>query len=175
MTISTPPNALFDWKVVDSTHAQLVLRGRIDVYALGGNWTTARQNQDAWLGQSPGQKTLSVDASNVEYLDGAGVAFLIDLQAAQQNSRSTFALTGLDKRYLPLLQQFDPIGKLFPVTIPKPNEGFVVAVGRTSSLFLKDVASIITFAGHVTADLVWALLHPRQVRWDDFVLSLIHI
>ena len=50
---------------MDGTHAQLVLRGRIDVYTLGGNWTVARQNQDAWLGQSPGQKTLSVDASCV--------------------------------------------------------------------------------------------------------------
>jgi len=164
---STKP--VFDWKVMDGTQAQLALRGRIDVYALGGNWTTVRQNQDAWLGQSSDQKTLSVDASQVEYLDGAGVAFLIDLQAAQQNSGSTFALTGLDKRYLPLLQQFDPIGKLFPVAAPKPKEGFVVAVGRASSVFLQDVASIITFAGHVTADLVWALLHPRQVRWGDFV------
>ena len=89
---------------MDGTHAQLVLRGRIDVYALGGTWTAVRQNQDAWLGQLPGSKTLSVDASQVEYLDGAGVAFLIDLQATQQNSGSTFALTGLDKRYLPLLQ-----------------------------------------------------------------------
>ena len=56
----------FDWKVMDGTHAQLVLRGKIDVYALGGNWTTVRQLQDAWLGQLPGQKTLSVDASQVE-------------------------------------------------------------------------------------------------------------
>jgi phospholipid/cholesterol/gamma-HCH transport system permease protein len=159
----------FDWKVMDGTHAQLVLRGKIDVYALGGNWTTVRQLQDAWLGQLPGQKTLSVDASQVEYLDGAGVAFLIDLQANQQNSGSIFTLTGLDKRYLPLLKQFDPISKLFPVATPKPNDGFVVSVGRASSLLLKDVASIITFAGHVTADLVWALLHPRQVRWGDFV------
>ena len=159
----------FDWKVMDGTHAQLVLRGKIDVYALGGNWTTVRQLQDAWLGQLPGQKTLSVDASQVKYLDGAGVAFLIDLQANQQNSGSIFTLTGLDKRYLPLLRQFDPISKLFPVATPKPNDGFVVSVGRASSLLLKDVASIITFAGHVTADLVWALLHPRQVRWSDFV------
>jgi phospholipid/cholesterol/gamma-HCH transport system permease protein len=107
--LSTMPP--FDWKVMDGAHAQLVLRGRIDVYVLGGNWTTVRQNQDAWLGQSPGQKTLSVDASQVEYLDGAGIAFLIDLHRAQEKQGGVFTLTGLDRRYLPLLQQFDPIGK----------------------------------------------------------------
>ena len=111
MTISTPLRAPFDWKVVDGTHAQLVLRGRIDVYALGGIWTAVRQHQDVWLGQSPGQKTLGVDASQVEYLDGAGVAFLIDLHASQEKHGGAFTLTGLDKRYLPLLEQFDPIGK----------------------------------------------------------------
>jgi phospholipid/cholesterol/gamma-HCH transport system permease protein len=169
MTISTPLRAPFDWKVIDGTHAQLVLQGRIDVYTLGGNWTVARQNQDAWLGESSGQKTLSVDASQVDYLDGAGVAFLIDLHANQEKKGAAFTLLGLDKRYLPLLQQFDPIGKLFPPAAPLLREGFVTSVGRTSSVFFQDVASIIAFAGHVTADLVWALMHPRQVRWGDFV------
>ena len=169
MTISTPLRAPFDWKVIDGTHAQLVLQGRIDVYTLGGNWTVARQNQDAWLGQSSAHKTLSVDASQVDYLDGAGVAFLIDLHANQEKKGAAFTLLGLDKRYLPLLQQFDPIGKLFPPAAPLLREGFVTSVGRTSSVFFQDVASIIAFAGHVTADLVWALMHPRQVRWGDFV------
>lgn len=169
MIPTSPAASPFDWKVLDATRAQIALKGHIDVYALGGNWTIARGEQDVWLAQTAASKTLKVDASQVEYLDGAGVAFLIDLQAAQQNKGGTFSLEGLDARYLPLLHQFDPIGKLFPKPTPAPKEGLITSVGRSSSIFLGDVASIIAFTGQVTADLAWALWNPRQVRWGDFV------
>lgn len=168
--ISISPTATpFDWKVIDGARAQLSLKGHIDVYALGGNWTIARQDQDRWLAQSVSNKTLEVDASQVTYLDGAGVAFLIDLQAAQEKAGAAFTLQGLDPRYLPLLHQFDPIGKLFPVVAVKAKEDLITSLGRSTSVIVGDVASIISFAGHVTADLAWALFNPRQVRWSDFV------
>jgi hypothetical protein len=42
MTIAKPLQAPFDWNVVDGKHAQLALRGRIDVDFLSGNWTKVR-------------------------------------------------------------------------------------------------------------------------------------
>ena len=164
----TPPVAV--WSPIDATNAKILLNGKVDVYTLGGVWTEIQEAQNTWLAQgNASSKTLTFDASQVSSLDGAGMAFLIDIQESQQKVGGTFTLVGLDARYQPLLKEFDPITNLFPTPAVKPQRSFIVSTGMATQNLLDDTKGLISFAGHLSADLVWSLLHPRQVRWGDFV------
>ena len=164
----TPPVAV--WSSVDAANAKILLSGTVNVYTLGGIWTEVQSSHNAWLAQgNPTAKTLTFDASQVVSLDGAGIAFLIDVQEAQQKVGGAFTLTGLDARYQPLLKEFDPISNLFPTPVVKPQRSFIVSTGMATRNLLEDAKGLITFAGHLAADLVWSVMHPREVRWGDFV------
>jgi len=161
------------WTTSDAASAKVVLDGKVDVYSLGGVWAQIRDSQNSWLAQGTANtkitKTLTFDASRIDSLDGAGIAFLIDLQEAQQKAGGTFSIEGLDPRYQPLLKEFDPIGNLFPAPVIRPQRSFIVSTGMATQNFLDDAKGLITFTGHLSADLVWSVMHPREVRWGDFV------
>ena len=158
------------WSQADQMHAQVTLSGAVNVYSLGKVWTDVRQKQAIWLGQGSGKNhKLTFNAANVSSLDSSALAFLIDLQEAQQKAGGIFEIQGLDPKYQPLLQEFDPIGNLFPVPIAKPKKGLIVSTGMATQNLLDDARGLITFAGHLASDLVWSIRNIKQVRWGDFV------
>jgi phospholipid/cholesterol/gamma-HCH transport system permease protein len=158
------------WSQLDQAHAQVSLSGIVNVYTLAGVWTDIRQKQIAWLEQGGGQpQALVFDASKVSSLDGSAFAFLIDVEEAQQKAGGQFEIQGLDPKYQPLLREFDPIDSLFPAASPKPKTNFVVSTGEATQNLLDDASGLITFAGHLSADLAWSIRHINQVRWGDFV------
>ena len=161
-----PPVAV--WSQTDAANAKISLIGMINVYSLGGVWTQIRDAQDAWLKQGTSQ-TLVLDATRISSLDGAGIAFLIGLQEAQQNTGGKFEIIGLDSRYQPLLNEFYPISNLFPAPELKPKRSFIVSTGMAAQNLIDDARGLITFTGHLSADLVWSIRNIKQVRWGDFV------
>lgn len=158
------------WSQADASHAQVSLSGAVNVYSLAGVWTDIREKQRLWLGQGNAQShSLVFDASKVSSLDGSAFAFLIDVQEAQQKAGGQFAIQGLDPKYQPLLHEFDPITNLFPVPTPKPKSSFVVSVGMAAQNLIEDARGLVSFVGHLSADLAWSIRHIKQVRWGDFV------
>jgi phospholipid/cholesterol/gamma-HCH transport system permease protein len=158
------------WSQTDDYHAMVSLCGQVNVYSLAGIWTEIRQKQTAWLERGGGKpQSLIFDASKVSSLDGSAFAFLIDVEEAQQKMGGHFAISGLDPKYQPLLHEFDPIANLFPAPILKKKLGFIVSTGMATQDLLDDARGLITFTGHLAADLVWSICHIRQVRWGDFV------
>lgn len=158
------------WSQTNATHAQVTMSGVVNVYSLAGVWTDIRQKQNLWLGQGNAQScSLVFDASQVSSLDGSAFAFLIDVQEAQQKAGGQFDIQGLDPKYQPLLREFDPINNLFPVPAVKQKNNFVVSIGMAAQDFLDDARGLITFTGHLSADLAWSIRNIRQVRWGDFV------
>ena len=161
------------WSQIDASHAKITLSGVVNVYTLGGVWTQIKDSQNAWLANIPASilpnASLVFDASQVTSLDGAGIAFLIGVQESQQKARAKFELQGLESRYQPLLHEFDPISNLFPVPVVKPKRSFVVSTGMAMQNLLDDARGLISFTGHLAADLFWSIRHIRQVRWGDFV------
>lgn len=161
------------WSLLDSQSAKVSLSGAVNVYTLGGVWTQIRDTQNAWLASIPkdnlANASLCFDASAVTSLDGAGIAFLIGVEEAQIQAGAKFVLQGLDPRYQPLLNEFDPIKNLFPVPVVKSKPNFLVSTGMATQNLLGDLKGLITFAGHLSSDLFWSVRHIRQVRWGDFV------
>jgi len=165
---TTADASIANWVSVDSGTAKVVITGKVDVYSLSSVWTQIRTQQDTWL-KSPGNHSLIFDASQISSLDGSGIAFLIDLEKAQQTAGGTFSIVGLDPKYEPLLKEFDPIANLFPVPVVKPKRSFVVSTGMAIQNLIDDTKGLITFTGHLSDDLFWSLRHPKEVRWGDFV------
>ena len=158
------------WSQTDANNAKVLLSGNINVYSLGGVWTQIRDSQDVWLTQGDSKsKSLIFDASKVTFLDGAGIAFLISVEEAQTKSGAKFDILGLDARYEPLLNEFNPISNLFPVPVVKPKRSFVVSTGMAVQNLIDDAIGLISFTGHLAADLAWSIRNPNQVRWGDFV------
>ena len=167
-TISPAPVAI--WSQTNSTHAQVTLSGAVNVYSLAGVWTDICQKQSTWLEQGNGKnQSLIFDASQVSSLDGSAFAFLIDIEEAQKKAGGQFEIQGLDPKYQPLLREFDPIANLFPVPTPQPKTSFVVSAGMAAQDLWEDARGLVTFIGHLSADLAWSIRNIRQVRWGDFV------
>jgi phospholipid/cholesterol/gamma-HCH transport system permease protein len=140
------------------------------VYSLARVWTDIREKQNLWLGQGNAQAHLLIfDASKVSSLDGAGFAFLIDVEQAQQKAGGQFQIQGLDSKYEPLLHEFDPVSHLFPTATPKSKINFISSTGMAAQNLFEDARGLIAFTGHLAADLVWSVRHVNQVRWGDFV------
>ena len=158
------------WSLTDANNAKVLLNGNVNVYTLGGVWAQILDSQDAWLKQGDSKsKSLTFDASKVTFLDGAGIAFLIGVEEAQTRSGAKFNVLGLDARYEPLLNEFNPISNLFPVPVVKPKRSFVVSTGMAVQNLIDDAVGLISFTGHLAADLAWSIRYPNQVRWGDFV------
>ena len=169
-TLSSALAPVATWSQVDQNHAQVSLSGVVNVYSLAGVWTQISQQQTAWLNQGGGSgQHLIFDASKVSSLDGSAFAFLIDIEETQQKAGGEFEIVGLDPKYQPLLHEFDPINNLFPAPTPKPKTSFVLSTGMAAQNLLDDARGLITFTGHLAADLVWSIRHINQVRWGDFV------
>ena len=158
------------WSQLDALRAQVILSGAVNVYSLGGVWTDIREKQNLWLGRGSDQAhSLTFDASKVSSLDGAGFAFLIDVEQAQQKAGGQFQIQGLDSKYEPLLHEFDPVSHLFLAPTPKSKTNFISSTGMAAQNLLEDTRALITFTGHLAVDLVWSVRHANQVRWADFV------
>jgi len=158
------------WVVHSPQKAKLVLSGYIDTQSISGIWNEVRARQAAWLkGNTSSQKELSVDATSIQYLDGSGVAFFIDLQHEQETHQGTLELIGLDPKYQALLRRFHPIDPLYPSPPIKEKEGFVSSVGRACVEVYQDVKNMVIFIGKVTAGFFWVLRKPNELRWSDLV------
>ncbi|MFQ5932499.1 MAG: ABC transporter permease, partial [Nitrospiraceae bacterium] len=144
----------------------LTIDGRLDAQTTGNVWReTARVVEQA----SP--RRIILDASHVDYCDGSGIGFLMQLQRQQQSRKGEIEIRGLASEFQHLLELFDP--REFERTEreePKRINVFEEA-GRATVSIWGDIRNLVTFVGELGAALVSAVLHPRKVRWKDALLT----
>jgi phospholipid/cholesterol/gamma-HCH transport system permease protein len=155
-------NSIADVEVTADQDARVTLRGRLDADRIAANW--GRVVEPLRKARAP---AISIDASGVDYCDGAGVGLLIELRriAARNGGRTT--IHGLSEELAALVELAsldDPAARALD---PPPPAPILARIGRSASGYLRDTLQMIAFAGEATAALGWALLHPRQVRWRD--------
>jgi phospholipid/cholesterol/gamma-HCH transport system permease protein len=173
MLDSKTASANASWRIIGPALAKLELQGNLNIHTLQAFWRKIRNTQDEWLKLSAPSQNLEIDATQVTYLDGAGVAFLIDLQHAQRNAQRDVQIIGLAERFLPLLKQFEPIDQFFQAEPEPISDGFMVSLGKATAGILQDAKLLITFIGRLLSDLFWAFTHPTKVRWHDFVAAAV--
>jgi phospholipid/cholesterol/gamma-HCH transport system permease protein len=142
--------------------AVLRFRGRLDVYSVATIWDAAVRALDAHP-RSP----VIIDASAVQYCDGAGIALLIELLRRPRPAGATVIVRGLQERFERLLEQFDPRGfNPLPAAAPV-RESITERLGRETAELLDGGYQRLAFVGESSAALADAVAHPLRMRWSD--------
>ena len=138
----------------------LALAGRLDATTIRRVWDEGRRA----IAAVPSQRVV-VDAANVEYCDGAGIALLINLM--QQRKAGDVQVANLKPAFETLLQQFDTHALDHDLDPPPPRRPAVEEIGIIAAGMGKDLREQIVFIGETTAALFYALLNPATIRWKD--------
>lgn len=140
----------------------MILAGRLDADGVAPVWPRAR----AALDGNPGLP-VRVVASEVDYCDGAGLAFLVDLMRMERLPAAGVEIVDLPERFRHLLGQFDPAAlRTVPATSAPPG-GLLHGIGRATAELAADLKSQVAFIGEAGHALAHAFSHPRRVRWRD--------
>jgi phospholipid/cholesterol/gamma-HCH transport system permease protein len=154
-----------DAQVTEQRVLVLTIKGRLDSMTTGHAWRMAMK---ALKQASP--KRVLVDATAVDYCDGAGIGLLVALRGQQKRRGGDFEVRGLQTEFQDLLSLFDPaVVDGFESVLPRPP-GLVEEIGRQTLGVLEDIYTIIVFVGELGAALVGVARHPRRVRWKDILL-----
>jgi phospholipid/cholesterol/gamma-HCH transport system permease protein len=135
-----------------------ILSGRLDAQSIGQLW---RQAFDGYDRKKP--KRISIDATKVDYCDGAGIGLIVELRRRQ----------GQDAEVRGLAPQFRPLLDLFPFEAPGPEPvrprplSVPVEVGRGTYGILKDLRTQIAFTGELLVTGAKALVRLGDLRWQD--------
>ena len=114
---------------------------------------------------------LFLDLSNVSYFDSAGAAVVIEMARFCEEKNAKFETIGLTDDIKNFISLIDMNALANPVDLTSPKrEGTIIRIGNATLKFINDTKNIIVFIGEVTAALVYALFHPRCVRWGDVLV-----
>jgi phospholipid/cholesterol/gamma-HCH transport system permease protein len=140
---------------------KLTIAGRLDSTTAGGIWrraTAAVSDANA--------ANVVIDASGVDYCDGAGIALLAQLREIQNKTRGNLQIEGLQPEFAELLNDG---AAAFPRETPSgpPHEGLAEEIGEATVEVWRDIQILVSFIGELGVGLVRAAIHPRSVRWGD--------
>jgi phospholipid/cholesterol/gamma-HCH transport system permease protein len=138
----------------------LALSGRLDATTIRRVWDEGRRA----IAAAPGQRVL-VDASNVDYCDGAGAALLVDFM--QQRKPGDVQVANLKPAFEALLAQFDVRALAQDLDPPAPRRPAIEEIGVITAGMGNDLRQQIVFIGETAAALLYALRHPGTIRWRD--------
>jgi phospholipid/cholesterol/gamma-HCH transport system permease protein len=136
------------------------LKGRLDSETTGGVWREAFKALDP-----SSAKRLTVDATGVEYCDGAGIGLLVELR---RRGGADVEIRGLAEKFRPLLEFFppEPLAALPPKPAPP---SLSEQTGRATAAILRDIRHQISFIGELLLAMGRAFAHPRELRWSDAI------
>ena len=141
---------------------ELRLSGRLDAYSIASVWSRARSEVERAR-----DRRVLIEASAVDYCDGAGVAMLVDLLRHERPASAPVIVRGLKPEFQTLLDQFDPAAFRPPAAAPRERLHAVEEIGRAALTVWRDMVTQIAFVGETSAALWFAIRNPRRVRWKD--------
>jgi phospholipid/cholesterol/gamma-HCH transport system permease protein len=140
---------------------KLALAGRLDSDTTGKIWRRAASSVSA--AKVP---NVVVDASGIDYCDGAGIALLVHLRRLQDQAGGRLQIDGLRPEFANLLGDETAA---FPVegAGADAHAGLAEEIGEATVEVWRDIQVLVSFVGELVAGLVYAAIHPRSVRWRD--------
>ncbi len=144
----------------------LRLSGWLDAHTIGDVWQRCRL-----AASQSTSRGIVVEASGIQYCDGAGIAMLVDVLRKHGSSKAPVEIRGLAPDYQPLLELFDPtdfiqVDSAKPVPVCLPEQ-----VGEAAANLWRDIAALVRFVGELASALASAATHPGKIRWRDALLA----
>jgi phospholipid/cholesterol/gamma-HCH transport system permease protein len=157
-----PAGRLEESFMSESGTLKLVMSGHWDSDTTGIWWQRGQQI----VAQSKPRRVV-IDASRVNYCDGAGVAFLVQLQHLQTCTGGDFAIQGLQDQFRRLVDIYGSIPPNRPLRHRREELSIVERVGEAAIRLWQDFHALLSFVGELALTLLRATRHPRLVRWPD--------
>lgn len=143
---------------------KLIFAGRLDATTTGTVWRPA----SAALAKAQAGRAI-VDASALDYCDGAGVALLIHLRELQSRGGGNFEIAGLRPEFASLLDDWTPEAAAQASQAKPRRKNLTVELGQATVEVWRDLQILVSFVGELSVALAHAAMHPRSVRWRDAV------
>jgi len=155
----------FDLQTDADGATRLTLRGRLDADSTARIWSPLMGAVRRTAG-----RRLVVEASGVEYCDGAGAGLLLEMTRRQVLSHGGIELRGLRDEIRHFVDMLDP-------GIPPAEEpggaslrGIAIEIGEATSKVTRGVHDQVSFIGELGAALYYSVRYPSRVRWKDAIL-----
>ncbi|MBK7999286.1 MAG: MlaE family lipid ABC transporter permease subunit [Verrucomicrobia bacterium] len=155
--------------------AEISLRDGTLAVRLGG-WLDAQTLAPLWVRtvrsvSEPALRRLEVDASAVDYCDGAGIALIVELRRQAVERKLAVDVRGLKPEFQVLLDEF-VVEAMTEVRVDKPTpKALPEEVGRAANQVWRDMSALVQFIGELAVALFLAARHPGKVRWRDALLA----
>ncbi|WP_247648380.1 ABC transporter permease [Pseudodesulfovibrio sp. zrk46] len=153
----------------DSQGIRLDIQGHLDAAGTAYVW------DDAVNMIQSGSGVVTADCSNITYMDGTGLALLLKIREEAARTGHKVALTNLREEYQKLIKLTWECDLPQWTTKTKERRGIAEAVGRATGEVLDGIREMVSFVGESAVMIAFSILHPRQVRWKDVLLSCIHV
>ncbi len=147
----------------------LSLSGRIETENLN---TFLSETEVLLMEKAP--KKLMVNLSKIEYLDSAGALGLLQLEDRAKAKSIPFQFVNVTdeaKRVMGLINRKAPYHKAL-LSVIKGLSNIIEQVGESSLRIFNDFVSIVTFLGDLITALIYSLIHPRSIRWEDLLFYM---
>ena len=166
--VPPPPTAFVSDAQAPADAPRFVVTGRLDAQTVPPLWAPAL---DAVRRASAPGRALTVEASGVNYCDGAGLGLLVEARRVASHAGAQCEVLGLQAETQRLLNQFSPAEMDRGAVAPPPNPSAIEQFGRDSVAVLSDARALVSFVGEILAAFVNAARHPRRVRWHDALVA----
>jgi phospholipid/cholesterol/gamma-HCH transport system permease protein len=140
---------------------RLIFTGQLDAATTGNVWRRAETEVTR-----ANAKGVVVDASGIDYCDGAGIALLVHLRNLQSKTGGSLQIDGLRPEFASLLDDSVPEAPAEP-TRRRSHRGLVEEIGEGVVEIWRDIQILVSFVGELSVALLRAAIHPRSVRWRD--------
>ena len=141
---------------------KLIFSGQLDAATTGTVW---RRAEAAITKSKP--KDVIVDAAGIDYCDGAGIALLVHLRSLQNKSGGSLQIEGLRPEFESLLQDWAQASLTGAESEHAQQRELAVEIGEATVEVWRDIQVLVSFVGELFSALVYAVAHPRSVRWRD--------
>ena len=99
-----------------------------------------------------------IDATGIEYCDGAGIALLVHLRRLQNKANGDLRIDGLRPEFADLLD--DGVARVVDVTGKTARPGIAEEIGEATVEVSRDIQILVSFVGELGA----GLRMPRSIR-----------
>jgi phospholipid/cholesterol/gamma-HCH transport system permease protein len=150
-----------DSLVSAATGAGIVLKGRITAYNASPVWRTAIET----LTRRP-DVPITVDASQLEYIDDVGVALLFDLTCRRRSPGAEVRIRDLAPKFASLIQAYDPNDLAQAPKEPR-HIGTFEHLGRATADQIAYANRMADFVGQCIAAFAQAIWRRGAIRWNE--------
>ena len=116
-------------------------------------------------------KVLAIDAAHLDYCDGAGLGLLTAVRRELAGWGGTLRFDHLRPELRRLIDMSTLADPSAPQLRPPPGIGLIAGAGRSTAIVLDETVALIAFLGELTVALLWAITHPRRLRWADLLAT----